>query len=201
MFTGIVTDIGEVLGAEERAEGLRRLTIACAYDPASIAMGASICCAGVCMTAVATGKANGRGTFSVDAAAETLRLTTVGRWQKGTRVNLERSLKVGDELGGHLVSGHVDGLAELVAREDLTDMAKLTLRVPKPLARFIAQKGSVALDGVSLTVNDVTDDTFSVLIIPHTLSVTTFGALKAGDQINLEIDVMARYAARLMETR
>lgn len=201
MFTGIVTDVGEVLGVEERAEGLRRLTIACAYDPASIAMGASICCAGVCMTAVATGKTNGRGTFSVDAAAETLRLTTVGRWQKGTRVNLERSLKMGDELGGHLVSGHVDGLAELVAREDLTDMAKLTLRVPKPLARFIAQKGSVALDGVSLTVNDVTDDTFSVLIIPHTLSVTTLGALKASDRINLEIDVMARYAARLMERR
>ena len=199
MFTGIVTDVGEVLGVEERAEGLRRLTIACAYDPASIAMGASICCAGVCMTAVATGKTDGRGTFSVDAAAETLRLTTVGRWQKGTRVNLERSLKMGDELGGHLVSGHVDGLAELVAREDSTDMAKLTFRVPKPLARFIAQKGSVALDGVSLTVNDVTDDTFSVLIIPHTLSVTTFGALRAGDKINLEIDVMARYAARLME--
>jgi riboflavin synthase len=201
MFTGIVTEVGEVLGVDERAEGLRRLTIACAYDPASIAMGASICCAGVCMTAVATGKTNGRGTFSVDAAAETLRLTTVGCWQKGTRVNLERSLKMGDELGGHLVSGHVDGLAELLAREDLTDMAKLTVRVPKPLARFIAQKGSAALDGVSLTVNDVTDDTFSVLIIPHTLSVTTLGALKAGDRINLEIDVMARYAARLMERR
>ena len=201
MFTGIVTEVGEVLGVEERAEGLRRLTIACAYDPASIAIGASICCAGVCMTAVATGKTNGRGTFSVDAAAETLRLTTVGRWQRGTRVNLERSLKMGDELGGHMVSGHVDGLAELLAREDLTDMARLTVRVPKPLARFIALKGSAALDGVSLTINDVTDDTFSVLIIPHTLSVTTFGALKAGDKINLEIDVMARYAARLMERR
>ena len=153
------------------------------------------------MTAVATGTQGGRGTFSVDAAAETLRLTTVGRWQKGTRVNLERSLKMGDELGGHLVSGHVDGLAELIARENLTDMARLTLRVPKPLARFIAQKGSVALDGVSLTVNDVGDDTFSVLIIPHTLAVTTLGALKPGDSINLEVDVMARYAARLMETR
>jgi riboflavin synthase len=149
------------------------------------------------MTAVATGNNN----FSVDAAAETLRLTTVGRWRKGTRVNLERSLKMGDELGGHLVSGHVDGLAELIAREDLTDMARLTLRVPKPLARFIAQKGSVALDGVSLTVNDVGDDTFSVLIIPHTLAVTTLGALNPGDSINLEVDVMARYAARLMEAR
>jgi riboflavin synthase len=197
MFTGLVTDVGEVLGVEERGEGLRQLIIASAYDPATIAIGASICCGGVCMTAVATGNNN----FSVDAAAETLRLTTVGRWEKGTRVNLERSLKMGDELGGHLVSGHVDGLAELIAREDLTGMAKLTLRVPKPLARFIAQKGSVALDGVSLTVNDVGDDTFSVLIIPHTLAVTTLGALKPGDSLNLEVDVMARYAARLMEAR
>jgi riboflavin synthase len=197
MFTGLVTDVGEVVSVEERAEGLRQLTIACAWDPATIAIGASICCSGVCMTAVATGS----NSFSVDAAAETLRLTTVGRWQKGTRVNLERSLRMGDELGGHLVSGHVDGLAELIAREDLTDMANLTLRVPKPLARFIAQKGSVALDGVSLTVNEVGDDTFSVLIIPHTLAVTTLGALKRGDSLNLEVDVMARYAARLMEAR
>jgi riboflavin synthase len=180
---------------------LRRLTIACAYDHASIAIGASIACSGVCMTAVETGMGGNRDTFSVDAAAETLRLTTVGRWRTGTRVNLERSLKMGDELGGHLVSGHVDGLAVVAAREDLTEMARLTLKVPKPLARFIAQKGSIALDGVSLTVNDVTDDTFSVLIIPHTLGVTTFGALKAGDALNIEVDVMARYAARLMETR
>ena len=201
MFTGIVTDVGEVVASEERAEGLRRLTIACGYDRASIDIGASIACSGVCMTVVETGRSGKRDTFSVDAAAETLRLTTVGGWRKGTRVNLERSLKIGDELGGHLVSGHVDGLADLVSREDLTDMARLTLGVPKPLARFIAQKGSVALDGVSLTVNDVTDDTFSVLIIPHTLAVTTFGTLKAGDRINLEVDQMARYAARLMETR
>jgi riboflavin synthase len=197
MFTGIVTDIGDVVAIDERGEGLRRLTIACRYDPASIAIGASICCSGVCMTAVATGK----NTFSVDAAAETLKVTTVGRWRTGTRVNLERSLKMGDELGGHLVSGHVDGLAELVNREDLIEMARLTLRVPTLLARFIAQKGSVALDGVSLTVNDVEADTFSVLIIPHTLAVTTLGALKTDDPLNLEVDVMARYAARLMETR
>jgi riboflavin synthase len=199
MFTGIVTDIGEVLAVEDRGEGLRRLTIGCAYDSTTIAIGASIACAGVCMTAVETAKSGNRDTFSVDAAAETLRLTTVGRWRAGTRINLERALKMGDELGGHLVSGHVDGLADLVSREDLTDMARLTLRVPKPLAKFIAPKGSVALDGVSLTINDVADDTFSVLLIPHTLSVTTFGALKAGDQLNLEVDVMARYAARLME--
>ena len=198
MFTGIVTDVGEVIASEERAEGLRRLTIACAYLRASIDIGASIACSGVCMTVVETGSAGNRDTFSVDAAAETLRLTTVGSWRNGTRVNLERSLKIGDELGGHLVSGHVDGLAELVSREDLTDMARLTFRVPKPLARLIAQKGSLALDGVSLTVNDVADETFSVLIIPHTLSVTTFGALRTGDRINLEVDQMARYAERLL---
>jgi riboflavin synthase len=201
MFTGIVTDVGEVLSVEERAEGLRRLVIACRYDAASIDIGASIACSGVCLTAVETAKTGNRDTFAVDAAAETLRLTTVGRWQAGTRINLERSLRMGDELGGHLVSGHVDGLAEVAAREDMTGMARFVLRVPKPLAKFIAQKGSVALDGVSLTVNEVTDDTFSVLIIPHTLSVTTIGALRQGDTINLEVDVMARYAARLMETR
>jgi riboflavin synthase len=201
MFTGIVTDVGEVLSVEERAEGLRQLVIGCAYDSASIDIGASIACSGVCLTAVAAGKQGNRDTFTVDAAAETLALTTVGRWRKGRRINLERSLKMGDELGGHLVSGHVDGLAAVVSREDLTDMARFTLRVPQPLKRFIAQKGSVALDGVSLTVNEVNDDTFSVLIIPHTLSVTTFGALKAGDEVNLEIDVMARYAARLLEAK
>jgi riboflavin synthase len=201
MFTGIVTDVGEVLRVEERAEGLRRLTIACAYDHASIAIGASIACSGVCMTAVETGTTGKRDTFSVDAAAETLRLTTVGRWRAGTRVNLERSLRIGDELGGHLVSGHVDGLATVAARENLTEMARVTLRVPRPLARFIAKKGSVALDGVSLTVNAVAEDTFSVLIIPHTLAVTTFGALRNGDELNIEVDVMARYAARLMETK
>ncbi len=200
MFTGIVTDIGEVVTVEERAQGLRRLTIACAYDRASIAIGASIACSGICLTVVALG-AGGRTTFAVDAAAETLRLTTAGGWRNGMRLNLERSLKLGDELGGHLVSGHVDGLGEVIAREDLTDMARFTLRVPAPLARFIAVKGSVTLDGVSLTVNEVAGDTFSVLIIPHTLSVTTFGALKSGDALNLEVDVMARYAARLIETR
>src|SRR5581483_2432913 len=197
MFTGIVTDVGEVLAVEERAEGLRRLMIGCAYESSSIAIGASIACSGVCLTAVETARKGNRDTFAVDAAAETLRLTTVGRWRAGTRINLERSLKMGDELGGHLVSGHVDGLAGVATREDLTGMARFTLRVPNPLAKFIAQKGSVALDGVSLTVNEVTDDTFSVLIIPHTLSVTTFGGLRTGDQLNLEVDVMARYAARL----
>jgi len=128
-------------------------------------------------------------------------MTTAGAWKQGTRLNLERALKIGDELGGHIVAGHADGTAELVSRENLTDMARLTLRAPKELMRFVATKGSVALDGVSLTVNEVTADTFSVLIIPHTLSVTTLGAAKAGDAMNLEIDLMARYAARLMETK
>src|SRR5215510_4498797 len=201
MFTGIITDVGEVVAVEPRAEGLRRLKVACGYPVESIAIGASISHSGVCLTVVETAKLGNRTAVSVDAAAETLRLTTAGDWRQGTRLNLERALKVGDELGGHIVAGHVDGVAELVSREDLTDMARLTLRAPRELMRFIATKGSVALDGVSLTVNEVTADTFSVLIIPHTLSVTTLGALRPGAQINLEVDQMARYAARLMEAR
>jgi len=201
MFTGIVTDIGEVLALEERAQGLRRLTIGCGYDRASIALGASIACAGACLTVVATGSRNGRATFAVDAAAETLAVTTAGRWKTGTRINLERPLKVGDELGGHVVAGHVDGIAEVLAREDLPDMARITLRAPAALARFIATKGSVAVDGVALTVNTVGEDTFSVLIIPHTLAVTTLAATRPGDALNLEVDLMARYAARLIEQR
>ena len=199
MFTGIVTDVGEVVAVELRAQGLVRLKIACGYDADTIDVGASIACSGVCLTVVAHGKEGAHAWFAVDAAAETLRVTTVGRWQKGTRINLERALKLGDELGGHVVAGHADGLATVTAREDLTDMARLTLRVPAELARFIAAKGSVALDGVSLTVNEVAGDSFSVLIIPHTLTVTTLGRLAPGDAVNLEVDLMARYAARLME--
>jgi riboflavin synthase len=201
MFTGIVTDVGEVVAVEARADGLHRLTIACRHDRASIAIGASISCAGACLTVVATGSHEARTTFAVDAAAETLAVTTAGRWAAGTRLNLERALKIGDELGGHLVSGHVDGIAEALVREDLPDMARMTFRVPTPLARFIAVKGSVALDGVSLTVNTVEHDKFSVLIIPHTLAVTTLGATRPGDALNLEVDQMARYAARLIEAR
>jgi len=199
MFTGIVTDIGEVVAVEPRAEGLTRLKIACGYDADTIAVGASIACSGVCLTVVARGNDGNRAWFAVDAAAETLRLTTVRGWQKGTRINLERALKIGDELGGHIVAGHADGLAAVLSREDLTDMARMTFRAPAELARFIAPKGSVALDGVSLTVNEVAGDTFSVLIIPHTLQVTMLGLLADGDQVNLEVDLMARYAARLME--
>jgi riboflavin synthase len=201
MFTGITTDVGEVIAVEPQGEGLRRLKIACGYRRDSISIGASIAHSGVCLTVVETGEEHGRSWFAVDTAAETLRLTTAGHWRVGTRLNLERALKVGDELGGHIVAGHADGIAELAAREDLTEMARLTLRAPRPLMRLIAPKGSVALDGVSLTVNEVTADTFSVLIIPHTLQVTTFGAAKLGDAMNLEIDLMARYAARLIETR
>jgi riboflavin synthase len=201
MFTGITTDVGEVIAVEPRAEGLRRLKVACAYLRESIAIGASISHSGVCLTVVETATAGNRTAISVDAAAETLRMTTAGAWKQGTRLNLERALKVGDELGGHIVAGHVDGTAELVSREDLTGMARLTLRASRELMRFVATKGSVALDGVSLTVNEVTAETFSVLIIPHTLSVTTLGAANTGDTLNLEIDLMARYAARLMETK
>src|SRR5471032_2119180 len=201
MFTGLVSDVGEIRSAHPRANNLHRITIFCRYPRADIAQGASIACSGVCLTVVDTGEEDGRVWFAVDAADETLRVTTVGRWRHGTRVNLERSLKLGDELGGHLVAGHVDGIAKVTAREDMTDMARFNLRAPATLARFIAPKGSVALDGVSLTVNTVEGDTFSVLIIPHTLQVTSFGVLKKGDDVNLEIDTMARYAARLMDTK
>lgn len=201
MFTGIVTDMGEVRSVKPRADNLHRITIFCRYPRAELIEGASIACSGVCLTVVDAGEEDGRSWFAVDAAAETLAVTSVGRWRHGTRVNLERPLKLGDELGGHLVSGHVDGLATVLARDDMTDMARFRLRASHELARFIAPKGSVALDGVSLTVNAVDGDSFSVLIIPHTLQVTTFGALRQGDDVNLEIDTMARYAARLIEAR
>jgi riboflavin synthase len=200
MFSGIVTGLGEVLEIDEKSDGLRRLVIACNYDPDSIVLGASIACSGICLTVVDRGARGNRTFFTVDAAAETLRLTTAGHWRRGTRINLERSLRLGDEMGGHLVSGHVDGIAELVTRDDFLDSASFTLRVPTALSRFIAVKGSVALDGVSLTVNKMDGDMFSVLIIPHTLQVTTFGKLDAGARLNLEVDQLARYVARLLET-
>jgi riboflavin synthase len=200
MFSGIVTGLGEILEIDEKSDGLRRLVIACNYDPDSIVLGASIACSGICLTVVDRGARGNRTFFTVDAAAETLRLTTAGHWRRGTRINLERSLRLGDEMGGHLVSGHVDGIAELVTRDDFLDSASFTLRLPTALSRFIAVKGSVALDGVSLTVNKMDGDMFSVLIIPHTLQVTTFGKLDAGARLNLEVDQLARYVARLLET-
>jgi len=201
MFTGIVTDMGEVRSVKPRAGNLHRITIFCAYSRTEIVQGASIACSGVCLTVVDAGEEDGRVWFAVDAAEETLRVTTVGRWGHGSKVNLERPLKFGDELGGHLVAGHVDGVAAVVAREDLIEAARIALRAPAGLARFIAPKGSVALDGISFTVNAVEGDAFSVLVIPHTLQVTTFGALRKGDGVNLEVDTMARYAARLAEMK
>lgn len=199
MFTGIVTDVGKVLSVYERAKGLRRLAIGCSYPWELIDIGASIACSGICLTVVQTAEEEGLVSFLVDAGAETLAVTTAGTWTDGTRVNLERSLRIGDELGGHLVSGHVDGIADISSREDLPDMARFTLRAPPALSRFIAPKGSIALDGVSLTVNAVAGDEFSVLIIPHTLKVTTLGQWRAGMAVNIEVDMMARYAARLMQ--
>jgi riboflavin synthase len=202
MFTGIVTDIGEITSLTPVAQGqLHRLRVACRYDRASIADGASIACNGVCLTVVASGVTQGKTWFDVDAAAETLGITTAKHWVVGTRLNLERALKIGDELGGHIVAGHADGVATILTRDDLPDMARFQLSTPRELARFIAAKGSVTLDGVSLTVNTVNDAAFSVLIIPHTLGVTTLGGWQAGAEVNIEVDLMARYAARLTEMK
>lgn len=199
MFTGIVTDTGTVEKATPLPEGLR-LRIGTAYDPATIALGASIACAGVCLTVVALPDAGDNDRwFEVEAWEEALRLTTAGKWKAGARVNLERALKVGDELGGHIVSGHVDGQAAIVERREEGEAVRFVLESPHDLAKFIAPKGSVALDGTSLTVNRVDGDRFDVLIIRHTLAVTTWGGRGVGDRVNLEVDTMARYAARLAE--
>jgi riboflavin synthase len=198
MFTGIVTDVGTVLKIIPDGEK-RRLVVACAYDSATIAVGASIAVNGVCLTAVDCERAESGARVAFDVGAETLAVTTTGDLAAGGKVNLERALKIGDELGGHLVSGHVDGIAELVSRRDFDGMAHLKFRAPRELSRFNAVKGSVALDGISLTVNAVDGDQFEILLIPHTLEVTTFGALRPGSRINIEVDQMARYAARLIE--
>jgi len=200
MFTGLVSDVGEVLSVEDRGE-LKRLRIACSYEADTIALGASIACSGPCLTAVEIGGNNMHTWFDVDAAAETLARTTVASWKPGTKLNLERSLKLGDELGGHMVAGHVDGVAEIVLRRDFDGMSQFDIRAPHELAHFIAEKGSVSLDGTSLTVNTVEGDVFSVLVIPHTLAVTTWGERKTGDKLNIEVDLMARYAARLADAR
>jgi riboflavin synthase len=202
MFTGIVTDVGEIVSLKPVAQGqLHRMRIGCRYDQKTIADGASIACNGVCLTVVASGVADGKTWFEVDAAAETLSMTTAGHWTTGTKLNLERALKIGDELGGHIVAGHADGIATITSRDDLPDMARITLGTTRELARFVATKGSVTLDGVSLTVNTVEDVTFSVLIIPHTLAVTTLHGWRAGSEVNIEVDLMARYAARLSEMK
>lgn len=193
MFTGIITDVGRVMRADRTPD--LRARIATAYDTGTIEVGASIACDGCCLTAVALGP----GWFEVDASAETLSLTTLGDWAEGRRVNLERALRVGDELGGHIVSGHVDGTAEIVEARPDGDSLRVSLRAPDALARFMAPKGSVALDGTSLTVNEVEGPVFGVNLIPHTRAVTRWGEAKVGDRVNLEIDTLARYVARLAE--
>ncbi|BAF87262.1 riboflavin synthase alpha chain [Azorhizobium caulinodans ORS 571] len=199
MFTGIVTDLGEIVDLEVHNE-VRTFGIATDYKPSSIDIGASIACSGVCLTVTKVKKRGPkRAVFYVDAAPETLAITTVAKWREGARINLERSLTIGGELGGHLVTGHVDGIARVVARDDFEETSRFTFEAPEPLARFIAAKGSVCLDGTSLTVNTVKGNRFSCLLIPHTLAVTTWGVVQAEDEINLEVDLMARYAARLAQ--
>jgi len=193
MFTGIITDIGALRDVEQRGD--LRARIGCGYDTNTIDLGASIACDGVCLTVVALGD----DWFDVDVSGETVSKTNLGTWAQGRRVNLERALKVGDELGGHIVSGHVDGLAEIVAMADEGDSTRVTLRAPEDLARFIASKGSVTLNGTSLTVNEVSGCDFGINFIPHTKQMTTWGDAAVGDMINLEIDTLARYVARLAE--
>ena len=199
MFTGIITALGTVRAIEPPGGGRdMRLVIATPWpDTASIALGASIACSGCCLTAVEVNA----DSFAVDASAETLARTTMGTWTVGSRINLERSLRIGDEIGGHLVSGHVDGLGETLSATPENGSVRWRFLVPKSLSRFIAEKGSVAVDGVSLTVNEVDGDMFGVNVIPHTASVTGFGALKPGGKVNIEIDMLARYVARLAETK
>ena len=197
MFTGIVSDVGRITRIDERND-VRRIAIASSYDAETIDVGASIACNGICLTVVSPPAATDGGCmFEVEAAPETLTVTTAQAWDVGTEINLERSLKLGDELGGHLVSGHVDGLATIVSREDYSETTKFVFEAPHALARFVATKGSVALDGVSLTVNGVEGDRFDCLLIPHTLKVTNWGGRKAGDKVNIEVDTIARYVARI----
>ncbi len=197
MFTGIITDVGTVQLIAKRGDTTIKITTA--YDPAAIAIGASIACSGPCLTVIAKGGKAGDAWFSVEASAETLSKTTLESWAVGSRVNLERSLKVGEEIGGHIVSGHVDGVGEVVSVTPEGDSMRYKIKAPKQLAKFIAAKGSIALEGTSLTVNEVDGNTFGVNIIPHTAKVTTWGGIKAGDKINIEIDMLARYLARLKE--
>jgi riboflavin synthase len=195
MFTGIVTEVGRVRKIRDTDRD-RRLEIETRYDVSAIEIGASIAHAGCCLTVVE----RGAGWFAVEASAESLGVTTMASWREGDRINLERAMRVGDELGGHIVSGHVDGVGEVIAVEPEAGSHRVSLRAPRPLHRFIARKGSIAVDGVSLTVNEVRDDVFGVNIIPHTWDMTTLGRLAPGTKVNLEIDMLARYLARWQET-
>jgi riboflavin synthase len=204
MFTGIVTAIGTIEQVERRAD--THVTIACPWDPAGIAIGASIACSGVCLTVVERGGHAGDAWFAVDVSGETLACTVPGMWLEGQRLNLEPALKLGDELGGHIVTGHVDAVGEIVAREELGGSARLTIRAPATVAPYLAAKGSITVDGVSLTVNAIADQPsgecdFELNIIPHTGDVTTLGALRPGEAVNLEIDVLARYLKRMQSLR
>jgi riboflavin synthase len=204
MFTGIVTAIGTIEACEERGD--LRLRIGCPFDPDKIAIGASIACAGVCLTVVERGGTSGDAWFAVDVSAETLSRTARDMWTVGARLNLEPSLKLGDELGGHIVSGHVDAVGQVVRRESEGDSIRLAIEAPRQLAPFIARKGSIAVDGVSLTINEVEDEPggavrFGLNVIPHTSEVTTLGGLQEGDEVNLEIDTVARYLQRLESLR
>jgi len=204
MFTGIVTALGSI--RETRKTGDLRAVIACPFDPAGIAMGASIACSGVCLTVVDKGGAAGDAWFAVDISGESVARTVPGRWEQGTTLNLEPALKLGDELGGHIVTGHVDGVGEVVGVCPEGDSRRIGFAISAELAPYLAPKGSITVDGVSLTVNEVVDQPdstchFSVNIIPHTAEVTTLGALKAGDKVNLEIDVLARYLKRMQSLR
>ncbi|HEY3949049.1 riboflavin synthase [Phenylobacterium sp.] len=195
MFTGIVTDVGRVRAVRDTNRD-RRFEIETGFDTATIAIGASISHAGCCLTVVETGP----GWFAVEVSGETLAMSTLDGWKEGRRVNLERAARLGDELGGHIVSGHVDGVGEVLSVESEGGSHRVRIRVPKPLHRFIAPKGSIAVEGVSLTVNAVEDDVFGVNLIPHTWDVTSLGELAAGSRVNLEIDMLARYLARFQET-
>lgn len=204
MFTGIVTAIGTI--REARQEGDLRLIIAAPFDPAGIAIGASIACSGVCLTVVDRAGVNGDGWFAADLSGETVARSVPGRWSEGQKLNLEPALKLGDELGGHIVTGHVDGVGEVIGAGPVGDSRRLTIAAPAALAAYIAPKGSITLDGVSLTVNEVADQAdgtchFALNIIPHTAEVTTLGGLAAGAGVNLEIDVLARYLQRMQSLR
>jgi riboflavin synthase len=204
MFTGIVTAIGTVEQVSRKAD--TRAVIACPWDPAAIAIGASISCSGVCLTVVDRGGAAGAAWFAVDISDETISCTVPGMWVEGQRLNLEPALRLGDELGGHIVTGHVDAVGEIVSRDEVGGSTRLLIRAPAAIAPYLAAKGSITVDGVSLTVNEVTDQPdgecdFTLNIIPHTGEVTTLGALRAGDAVNLEIDVLARYLKRMQSLK
>jgi len=199
MFTGIISDIGTVRSISPLKAGVR-IRIGTKYDPDGIALGASISCSGACLTVIEAGRNGEGGYFDVEASSETLARTTLGDWTAGTQLNLERALRAGDELGGHIVTGHVDGVARVLARAEDGDMARFEFEAPPALARYIAEKGSIALDGTSLTVNSVDGSRFSVMLIPHSLNVTVWGDRKAGDRVNLEVDLFARYLDRLAQS-